>query len=207
MLILRSSGIRWSIQVASHFAEKRRYSAIPLAYSITAQSIHRPFKDCVTSFQSCAARCDSLLVRYPGKFTRYCQLHSYTAFCQIPAQSCKIFSLISCAACQTSGFEYLYDRHPPLVTGVFGPWFVSGTSMRAAEHAEHATCRVPTGLSKVNFRARGMRRPRWETEKRGMKKSKRGAAVKLLGVSAPLLKPGPPLQRPSQRSACRASWS
>ena len=48
-------------------------STYPLAYSITVRGIHRPFKDCVTSSQPCAAQCDSQLMGHASKTTRFCQ--------------------------------------------------------------------------------------------------------------------------------------
>ena len=48
-------------------------STYPLAYSITVRGIHRPFKDCVTSSEPCAAQCDSQLMGHASKTTRFCQ--------------------------------------------------------------------------------------------------------------------------------------
>jgi len=90
------SGIRWSIHVASSFAECAELRLNPLAYPITAQAIHRPFKDCFTSFQPCAARCDSLFNRYPSKNTRFCQVLGYKFRC-FSLNSCTVLLKTFCA--------------------------------------------------------------------------------------------------------------
>ena len=52
-------------------------STYPLAYPITVRGIHRPFKECVTSSQPCAAQCDSQLMGHASKTTRFCQALSH----------------------------------------------------------------------------------------------------------------------------------